>query len=106
MKETFLSEGFWKEVSDIQKSPVELRKSQFMDVVSACAASKKHFFLILFTAVVLGGKEGDQWFREAIPMLERVNGNEKIKQLQISKEIKIFMERVLLEAPSITNDIC
>lgn len=98
MEKTFLDEGFMKEVSDIQKAPVESRKSKFMAVASVYGASKKHFYLILFTALILGGEEGDQWFREAIPMQERINGNEEIKQLYFSKEIKNDMEHALLGA--------
>lgn len=74
------------------------RKHFLSAVERSSLANHPRLEVVLAMAVILGGKDGESWFREAIPLKDRVVGMEKINLTKMSVKFKQMYQKAFLGA--------
>lgn len=93
MAKVVMGDDFRNAVKTIRKLPLEDRRSKFFRFSSECRSQGLSLDIVLFMSAVYGGKEGEAWFREAVPLSERLSESKKIKEMSLSKKTLYFIER-------------
>lgn len=93
-----MDKGFWKAVDVIQEMPLEQRKNEFLMITENYKAGKYSIDTVLIMAVALGKHDGELWFREMIPLPDRLTESEKINQGNFPLKTKKSLNKALLGA--------
>lgn len=89
MEETILDDDFWNEAKKIQERlPIEERKKMFNKLAANYKGTSITLDIVLAQALICAGNEGILWFREAIPLIDRLEEAKKTKTAKIPKKTR------------------
>lgn len=84
--------------NQVKDSPLEYQKPRFMNVANLYVgpAGSVTIDLVLYTALLLGGIEGAGWFREAIPLNDRIKAFETSREMNLPEDTSKNLRKLYL----------